>query len=219
MPTPTVSPRKLPPCPHANSHRVPTQTPTMSPSKLPPCPQANSHRVPKKTPTMSPHKIPPCPQHKHPPCPHTNPTVSPLKDLLYNFFKASPPPISPPKPPLTLVVTHSQGLLAFLQAGRTRLPKPSAGGCGHQTAATTAGGGGSALTPAWQSGTRPSGLQGWGGPQPAGPEGVGPRACHGSPCTLWIPMHSPETHRQPPKPLRRDESPRLPAPEAKPRRR
>lgn len=39
------------------------------------------------------------------------------------------------------------------------------------------------LAPAWQPGTQPSGLWGWGGPQPAGPKGADPRAWYGSPCT------------------------------------
>lgn len=37
--------------------------------------------------------------------------------------------------------------------------------------------------PARQPETWPSGVWGWGGPQSAGPEGAGPRAWRGSPCT------------------------------------
>lgn len=50
-------------------------------------------------------------------------------------------PHLPTKPPVTLAVARSQGLPAFLQAGRTHLLKPSAGGCAHQTASTKADGG------------------------------------------------------------------------------
>lgn len=130
----------------------PSRRQPLPPSGTPlPQPQAHptTHHVPTQTPTVSPRK--------HPPSPHANTRRVPL----YDFFKTSLPPISPPKPPVTLVVAHSQGVPAFLQAGRTYLLTPSAGSCAHQTAPTKADEGGcsSCSSPAaWDPALRLVGL-------------------------------------------------------------
>lgn len=150
----------------------PSRRQPLPPSGTPlPQPQAHptTHHVPTQTPTVSPRK--------HPPSPHANTRRVPL----YDFFKTSLPPISPPKPPVTLVVAHSQGVPAFLQAGRTYLLTPWRAAVRIRLLLQKQMKVVAPLAPAQQPGTQPSGLWGWGGPQPASPEGVDPCAWHGYP--------------------------------------